>query len=352
MARPRIIIADTDMSYILPLQLKFIEEFFEKIDLEIITDKDYFEKVFATPQTAEILILSEDLYDLSIQKHNLGNVFLMVEKEEEEQTGNLNVTRIFKYTSIKEIFNEILNRAASALHIEEEKRNIPQIVMVYSASGGAGKTVMSLGLCNSLSKNYKKVLYIDAENIHTFQYLLANTSPISSNDIYTRLARNGEDLYHEIKHVIRTENFSYIPPFKAPLISLGISMEVYLKIISGAKKSLDFDYIVVDVDSVFDEFKGKLMSMADKVLIVTNQSRGSVYKTNRLLAFINGINDEKYMFLCNNFDKDAENMLISPEMQVNFNISLYVKNIAEKEMKKLEYYAELPNIQKMALLFV
>ena len=31
MARPRIIIADTDVNYILSLQLKFVEEFFEKM---------------------------------------------------------------------------------------------------------------------------------------------------------------------------------------------------------------------------------------------------------------------------------------------------------------------------------
>ena len=81
MARPRIIIADTDVNYILSLQLKFIEEFFEKIDLEIITDRDFFEKTFESPQRAEILIISEDLYDLSIQKHNIGNIFLMTEKK-------------------------------------------------------------------------------------------------------------------------------------------------------------------------------------------------------------------------------------------------------------------------------
>lgn len=31
MARPRIIIADTDFNYIVPLQLKLVEEFFEKL---------------------------------------------------------------------------------------------------------------------------------------------------------------------------------------------------------------------------------------------------------------------------------------------------------------------------------
>lgn len=44
----------TDTSYIIPLQLKFVEEFFEKIDLEIISDKGYFNELFSTPQKADI----------------------------------------------------------------------------------------------------------------------------------------------------------------------------------------------------------------------------------------------------------------------------------------------------------
>ena len=50
MAKPRVIIADTDAGYIIPLQLKFAEDFFEKVDLEIITDTDCFESLFSTPQ--------------------------------------------------------------------------------------------------------------------------------------------------------------------------------------------------------------------------------------------------------------------------------------------------------------
>ena len=83
MAKPRIIIADTDISYIIPLQLKFVEEFFEKIDIEIVTDKAYYEQLFATPQKADILIVSEELYDSSLQRHNIGNIFLMTEQYED-----------------------------------------------------------------------------------------------------------------------------------------------------------------------------------------------------------------------------------------------------------------------------
>lgn len=95
MAKPRIIIADTDISYVIPLQLKVVEDFFEKVDLEIITDKEYFETLFSTPQRVDILIVSEDLYSQAMQRHNIAHTFVMNEQYEEEQTADLNVNHIF-----------------------------------------------------------------------------------------------------------------------------------------------------------------------------------------------------------------------------------------------------------------
>ena len=122
MSRPRIIIADTDVNYIQSLQLKFIEEFFEKIDLEIITEREYFDELFSVPQKAEILVVSEDLYESSLQRHNISKVFLMVEQDENDGTEELNVNKIFKYSSIKEIFNEILGKSASVLNVESDEK--------------------------------------------------------------------------------------------------------------------------------------------------------------------------------------------------------------------------------------
>lgn len=64
MDKPRVVIADTDENYIQSIELKFIEDFFDKVQLEIITDQEYFERLFMTPQSADILIVSEDLYEI------------------------------------------------------------------------------------------------------------------------------------------------------------------------------------------------------------------------------------------------------------------------------------------------
>ena len=188
MARPRVIIADTDLNYVAPLQLKFAKEFFEQIDVEIITSAEYFGELFMEPQKADVLIVSEELYDPGIQRHNIANVFLMVEQYEEEQTGDLNVVRLFKYTSIKEIFNEIVSRSAESLNVARNQKQETQIIVVTSAAGGAGKTTVAMGMSVCLTRNYKKVLYINANRLQSFQHLLDNQSVLTSPDLYQLLA--------------------------------------------------------------------------------------------------------------------------------------------------------------------
>ena len=352
MAKARIIIADTDESYIQSIQLKFVEEFFEKIDLEIITDKEYFESLFSVPQRAEILIVSEDLYDMSIQKHNISHVFLMTEQYEEEQTAELNINRIFKYTSIKEIFNEIMGKSADALNIENNGKKETQVVVVTSTAGGVGKTTVAMGLSASLAQNYKKVLYLNVEQLQTFQCLLKNTAPISNSEIYARILQADELLYTEIKHVLRTELFSYLPPLKASMMSLGVKRDIYFKFIEGAKKSNDYDFIIIDTDSVFDEDKAELIDKADKVIFVTKQNAASVEASNILVSNINGINTEKYIYICNDFDKERDNALISPDISLKFSINEYTEHLSHYDTLKGVDLARYSCFQKMAYLLI
>lgn len=352
MARPRVIIADTDAGYIVPLQLKFVTEFFDKIDLEIITDPAYFEELFSRPQKVEILVVSEDLYDTAIQKHNIGNIFLMKERQEEEQTQELNLTSIFKYSSIKEIFNEILGKSGRTLNIDNTSKQEPQIIVVTSAAGGAGKTTVAMGISACLTKNYKRVLYINAEHLQTFQHMLTNTSVIPGNEIYSKLMDPNNNLYREMRHLIRSEVFSYIPPFKASLMSLGLKSDIYEKIARAAKQSRDYDFVIVDTDSVFNEEKAGLLAAADKVIFVTRQNKMSVLATNVLVSNINGLNQDKYMFVCNDFRGDEENALILPEITVSFSVNEYIEHIPDYDRIKGSDMSAFGSIQKMTYLFL
>lgn len=352
MAKPRIIIADTDNDYIIPLQLKFVEEYFEKVDIEIITDQGYFDALFSTPQKADILVVAEELYDVTLQRHNIKNIFLMTEQSEDDQTGDLNVNRIFKYTSIKEILNEITGKSADVLNKSVSAKKETQIVLVYSASGGAGKTTIALGICTSLTRSYKRVLYVNAERLQSFHSMVENRSVISASDVYAKLTTPGDSSYSDVKHVIRQEMFSYLPPFKASLMSLGIPYSAYEHIVQGAKKSGDYDYIVIDADSTFDDEKAGLLELADKVILVTKQTLNSVLATNTLVANINGATGEKYIYICNDFKKNQDNALISPGVSLKFTVADYIDHFDHYDQRKIADIAKENSIQRAALLII
>lgn len=352
MAKPRIIIADSDANYVVPLQLKLVEDFFEKVDIEIITSSEYFKSLFSTPQKIDILIISEEMYEESLRRHNISHIFLMTERYEEDQTGDLVVTPIFKYTSIREIFNEIIGKSASVLKLHTTAKKETQVILVCSASGGTGKTTISMGISASLTKNYKRTLYINAARLHSFQHLLETPAPIASPEVYAKLTTANETIYSDIKHIIRSEGFYYIPPFKAALISLGIDFSIYEKIILSAKRSGDYDFIVVDTDVTFDEHQTRLIGLADKVLIVTNQTMAAVEATNVFVSNINGMTGEKYIFLCNNFSKEQENALISSNVNLKFAVSDYIDHFGRESGIRPEELSKESSIQRAAFLIL
>lgn len=352
MTKPRIMIADTDIRYIIPLQMKFVEDFFEKIDLEIISEKEYFDDLFSTPQRAGILVISDKLYNKSLQRHNISHIFVMDEQYEEEQTDDLNVSHIFKYTSIKEIFNEITGKSADVLKTERTAEQESQIALVYSAAGGVGKTTVAMGICAALTKNYKRVLYINASCLQVFQHMLENHAAITTAEVYAILAKPENLSYAAIKHVIRKELFYYLPPFKAALMSLGLSYSVFERIALSAKKSGEYDFIVIDADSAFNEDKASLFNIADKVVVVTKQSMASVLATNVLVANINGVESEKYTFICNDFEKEKDNALISPHISVKFSISEYIEHFSHYDNMKPEGLSKENGMQKATFLIL
>lgn len=351
MAKPIVILADTDEKYLSPLEIKFLEELDDTIELEIITDENYFNEYFAGPKNADVLVVSEELYTRELQKHNISNLFVLTEKTSDMDTEELRVTKIFKYTSIKEIYNQVISASVGKISDSVQSEKETKVVLMCSASGGTGKTTLAMGISACLAQNYKRVLYINAEGINAFQFMLCNDTAIPSNS-HVEFKTLNASIFHRIKHVIRNEGFDYLPPFGAALSSLDINYAVYKELITSAKLSKEYDVIVVDTDSIFNEAKAELIMGADKVFMVVKQTKTSVFAMNVLLKNFNCNDPEKFFFICNNFDKHKENALLGEEVKPKFVVSDYVDAIDGAEYLPISDLAKKPDIQKISYLIV
>lgn len=349
MNKARVILADTDESYIQPLELKFIEEFFQDIDLEVITDEDYFQELFVQPQNAELLVISENLYNEDLLKHSLGAIFILTEQKQEESTDRPNVYRVHKYTSIKGIFGEITGNGIRLLKNGDNRKDC-QIVLVTSAGGGTGKTTVAIGISACLSRDYKKVLYINASYLQSYHWILNNRTPITDPEIYARFCSNEPLKAKDFSHVLRTEQFTYLPPFRAPLISLGLEYSVYLRIAEAAKESGEFDYIVIDADSHLDADIAALLEKADKVLVTVRQSRASQFATNLFALHMSGDVSDKYLFICNDFQSMENNVLNNKNADIKFTVTEYVDHISNYDNLTLEAISQNNSMRRAAFL--
>lgn len=343
MGKPRIVIADTDEQYIASLLQKFVSSFFDKAEIEIITEKDYIASMFSKPQKIDILVIGEALYAPLIQKHNIGYTFLMTEEQPEADSGDMNVHQIYKYTNLKEIYNEIIGISSETLRTKTQVKKETQTILIYSACGGAGKTTIAVGIAACLTQNHKRTLYLSAEYVQDFQYFLENKSPISDG-IVSKFQMGNSNLYSEMHSYIRREAFEYVPPFQAAISAYNIDFGVYAFLVEQIKKTNEYDFIIIDTDSTFSDDKGDLLDQVDKVMIVTKANDHSVFKTNKLLQNINYSDNDKFIFLCNAYQKENENTAIASS---GFLVNEYINWIPECDRMKPDDLARVDGIQKI-----
>lgn len=348
MGKPRVVIVDEDYSYIIPLQLKFIEDMFGQIELEVITDQDYFRKFISIPQTIDILVVSESLYTEQLIKQDIRCGFVMRESLDEPKTIS-RFTSIYKYTNIKEIFSVILGKTNGLASSNNKAQEEPKLIVVTSAVGGVGKTTVAMGIAATLSKHLKKVLYINVDYLQNFQTYLTNNLPISDNELYMKLIGQEENSFTLIRHLIRREEFDYLPPFKGALLSLGIRHSIGVDIAEQALLSKDYDYVVVDADSTFDVEKMELLTKSDKTVFVVTQTDASVRAMSRFLDNISIKDKEKTMFVCNQFDQTRRNALVSNDDDIGFWINEYIGYMDDYWEQRNDKFSSNSNIQKIAM---
>lgn len=345
MSKPIVVLADLDANYLVPLEDKLTEELYDQIELEIITDRMYFDEFFSSPKRIDTLIISSNLYSQELLRHNITDVFVLTEEIEEAKSVD-NVTRIFKYSSTKEIFNQVLYKNKEMLNVQFSNKET-QVIVVTSAIGGSGKTIVSLSLAQSLSKNHKRVLYLSTDNMQSFAFYLQNKSCLP-NDFFKVFNIADDKLYGSIMPYIRNEGFKYLPPFGRIISSFGLDFSIYNRIVKSSRGVKEFDYIIVDTDMYLDQARAELINSADKVIVNVLQDEYSTCKTEFLIRNIDCRNTDKFLFVCNKFRRDINNDYTASQIGQQFIITEYIDDVPLYLQHSLESFSETTGIKNIA----
>ena len=345
MSKPFVVLADLDANYLVPLEDKLTEELCDQIDLEIITEREYFELFFSSPKKIDTLLISSGLYTQELHRHNITDIFVLTENVDETKSID-NITYIFKYSSTKEIFNQVLCKNKEILNVQITNKDT-QVIVVSSAIGGSGKTTISLSLAQSLSRNHKRVLYLSTDIIQSFVFYLQNKGSLP-NDFFKVFNASEDALFGMILPYLRNEGFTYLPPFGRTILSFSLDFEIYNRIIKAARAAKEFDFIIVDSDMHLDKSKAELINIADKVIVNVLQDEYSTYKTEFLIRNIDCRNTDKFIFVCNKFRRDINNDYIVSSVGQQFLIAEYIDEVPLYLQHSIDSFADTTGIKNLA----
>lgn len=347
MAKPIIVIVETDKTYLMPIEMKVAETLMDSVDIEIISDIDYFEEYFIAPRKIDVLVINQKLYNESLSKHNIGKTFVLTEETNENEDyayrGESSVNEViylFKYCNIGTLVNYIIpaDWAGTGENVVKE----PQLIAVISPAGGMGVTTVAMGISACMKQNLKSALYINLNRYQNFQYYLQNKATLSMEGCSV-LRDIDASIYTKMKNYLLKEDFVYLPPLKSTIDALGISKKAFMDLALTAKKSGDYDFVIVDIGSELTGDELKFMKYANKVFVVVNQDSYSLFKLDVLKRSVDCSDTEKYFFLCNKFEKGKDNSLSGALV-----ISEYIENDERKVAGGCKTIKTIDGIQKAA----
>lgn len=345
MKKPKIILADTDEKYIEPLITKFVDELGEKTELEVISDIEFFQSYFSVPQDVDMLVVSQKMYCEELQKQNIKHICILTEEIEITKKENSAVHMIYKYSNMKELFSEIMYQAGKELNALNQRRSHTKVITVCSGIGGVGKTSIALSLSEYLAQNHKKVLFISTEALQSFRCFLEDKKELPK-EAYIFLKENSAFMYEKIKEYFKKEIFDYFPPFSTVLDSINLPFSIYKNIIMSASASEEYEFIIVDTQTGYSDNLIDILQISEHVIVPFLQDSLSKEKNIFLLESMKYSTREKYIFICNQFDRKQPNSL---EELKNIKISVYIEYDNDKKGKRL---TELQELQRLGYMFL
>lgn len=290
----RVALLDSDINYLERIAMVFTNKYMDKLEIYSFSDKDIAVRSLETKKI-DVFIANQkfDIKDDEIPE-KCSFAYLTSENGIEEIRG---VASICKFQKVDLIYKQILNLYSnSASNIVLRKKNIKSnIIFFTSFSGGTGTTSIAVATSKCLARKGEKVIYVNLEKNGDPDIFFNGEGQFTLGDVIYALKSKKQNLTIKIESSLKksVEGVEYLAAPKIALDFLELQISEIKTLLNEILTSFDYDYIIVDCRSEYDELSKMVWNMADKVIVVSDGSEISNSKTERMSHSIEVLeNDE------------------------------------------------------------
>ena len=349
MEKSVIVVVEPDKDYLNRLEMGLVKMFWKTADLELISEPEFFDEYFALPKKIDLLIIDESMYTDRLRMHDIEKTFILTEDPEpEDRPEQQEVVRLYKFCNLGALLGRIASVERTNSVTEERKT---RVVTVISPSGGAGSTTVAMGICASMRENLKSAFYINPQMYQDFHYYLQSRETLQT-EVCMKMQEPGMELDQKVRASFLKEGFTYFPPLGSSRESLGITETAYLRLTEHIVRSKEYDFVVIDLGNELSGDSVKFLDMADRVLTVTRQDAYAAFRLRILKKSMNFSDANKYIFICNHFDREKENALADPGSGYSAVIHEYIEADEKAVAGGLEGLKNLDGMQRAAYMLI
>lgn len=284
MARLNVVIADDDKQYINRL-VGYITEKNNNFNISCFTEKGSLLK-YITGQTNKIhiLIFSEKMYSEELRNNRID---LMLVLDNGIGCGLPGIKKINKYQSATEFINTILMEYSETTgdmsSIKNDMVETSRIIGVYSPVGGCGKTTIAIMLSKGIAAYGKKVLYLNYEGVSSVAQVFKGTGRHNMSEVFLAAKTRKANVALKVMQCKETDAESGIDFISSPecATEYGEMLPNELRrIVADIKTAEQYDFVVVDMNSGYNNDVIEVMEECDRLLIPFNKTDSAICKMN------------------------------------------------------------------------
>ena len=277
----------------------------ERFSTKIYTDLALMEE--NTRNKKQHILLTDQKIEQSIKR--LFEKTIILSESHVNNTEDTDI--IFKYQPLKDILSQSLAKLYEKngkMHSVSTSNKDKSVISFYSGSSGTGKTILSLCLARHLASLNHSVFYLNLESLHTTKLYFKEEKQSSAEVLYY-LKNNHDRLLSKIESLKSRDSLTNIDYFSLPINPEEMELlteEQTGLLIQTLKQSLNYDYIIVDLESALHERIRSALEMSDEIFWILTSDEISFERSkniieNDLLGIT--VEESKVRFILNKYGK-------------------------------------------------
>ena len=236
----------------------------------------------------DILLVSDDLYEYA------SSIFY--KKIAVLSSGMHNSNKglaIYKYKNANSIVGDLLGLLDSNVSVDSCRQGCTtSIIMIHSAVGGSGKTMLSLLLAKTFANQANRVFYLNLESCQSTNLFLKGQNNGNFAQVLYYL-KNGDinlaSRVRTLRSIDESTSIFYFEPSENIMDNADLNTNDINMLIKAIKESDDYDFIIIDSPSTINSSTVALLEASNRVVCITNETQICLHKTQILFNYIDKI---------------------------------------------------------------